>query len=625
MPDSPSRSFPWTTLRTVVFFVLFLGWVWLRVDVSLIYEAHRSFPPFLTGVGFFRDFLTYPGGLVAYVSALLSQAYCSAWAGALVVTVVAAGMTLATDVVVRAMGGERARVVAFAPAVVMLVAVTMYVGQLSATLGPTLAMACAALYVGLRNRQEVARIGAFLVLSPALYYAAGGPFLMFAVVVVLFELLAGKSRLAALVVVLASATVPHAIGTYLLALPAKETYLQGLPLPGGTERGPWQVVLVLDVLLVLAGPVAALVGRVVTRLERRRCANLGNPPKRRWSAGAGALLLWGIALGAAALAYSPASTAAMRLATAAREGRWEQVLREARRLPLERSDPVVRHHVNRALYETGRLASDMFAYPQGPDSLTIDLDLGRTPEEQGALMQRRNDLFFQLGDLELQLGLVNEVEHEAHEALSVHGPHALVLKQLALVNLVKGQPEAARVFLNALSRDLVERRWAQAMLKALDDGSVERQPLVRQVRAVMLTEDDPRLDTAFEARCLALLKRNPHNRMAFEYLMAYYLMTGQLEPFARNLHRLRDFGYATMPRAYEEAVLAYEADTSKHADRAGFAVSDQTLQEFAGFCQEMAAAARAGDVALAAKPLAARYGNTFFYYHAFGQSGVGER
>ena len=62
-----------------VFFVLFFLYVWQYLDPRVLYYADRvsprpgylmSFPVFSMGMGFFRDFLSYPGGLSEYASAL---------------------------------------------------------------------------------------------------------------------------------------------------------------------------------------------------------------------------------------------------------------------------------------------------------------------------------------------------------------------------------------------------------------------------------------------------------------------------------------------------------------------------------------------------------------------------
>ena len=64
-----------------------------------------------------------------------------------------------------------------------------------------------------------------------------------------------------------------------------------------------------------------------------------------------------------------------------------------------------------------------------------------------------------------------------------------------------------------------------------------------------------------ESLLLRLLKRNRHNRMAFEYLMAHYLLTDKLEKLVANLYRFGDFDYPQLPRHCQEALIIYQETT----------------------------------------------------------------
>lgn len=45
-------------------------------------------------------------------------------------------------------------------------------------------------------------------------------------------------------------------------------------------------------------------------------------------------------------------------------------------------------------------------------------------------------------------------------------------------------------------------------------------------------------------------------RMTFEYLMAHYLLNGELDKFIENLHYLDDFGYERISRHCQEGIGA---------------------------------------------------------------------
>ncbi len=62
----------------------------------------------------------------------------------------------------------------------------------------------------------------------------------------------------------------------------------------------------------------------------------------------------------------------------------------------------------------------------------------------------------------------------------------------------------------------------------------------------------------------ALVSQRPgENRMAFEYLTAWYLLKGQLPKVVQQIERLDEFGYAEIPPLWQEAILIYAYGTGK--------------------------------------------------------------
>jgi tetratricopeptide (TPR) repeat protein len=328
-----------------------------------------------------------------------------------------------------------------------------------------------------------------------------------------------------------------------------------------------------------------------------------------------------VATGAVVLTtYDAPIRRALHVDHLARHGQWKAVLTEASRLPAEFRSGVALQLVNRAFYELGRMPYEMFSFTQSPESLLVDMDRKPTVEEEGRFMRQRSQLWFQIGALDLRLGMINEAEHEAHETLASWGEQPSVLRQLAICNTVKRQPEAAKVFLRALSHDLHYGREARDLLRRLEaDPELSDDPEIAHLRSIMLEEDERAAFRDIGIRCERLLERNPRNRMAFEYLMAAHLLRKDLDQFTAELHRLDDFDYPNIPRHYEEAILIYEMDPSRRADRAGRAISDETLQRYGDFTRVLAGARRSGLRSEAAeRALVDGFGDTYFYYWFFG-------
>ena len=234
----------------------------------------------------------------------------------------------------------------------------------------------------------------------------------------------------------------------------------------------------------------------------------------RWTAGTALLLTTAAVAGSYALDRELKT--ALEIDYCAEHRLWTDVLTKARNVPLRLYSPCVNHDVNLALYHTGRLPYDMFAYPQMHLPLLTYQSVPRA-----GLMRKPFDLL-------LELGRVNEAEHVALEMLE-ESPCGGTLKRLALVKLIKGQTAAAGVVLQVLRDDVVWGRWAEEYLhRVAADPTLADDDEIQQTRRLMIVEDDTPLTgkpgaggaTALPALLEKLLERNSGNRMAVEYLMA---------------------------------------------------------------------------------------------------------
>jgi hypothetical protein len=114
-----------------------------------------------------------------------------------------------------------------------------------------------------------------------------------------------------------------------------------------------------------------------------------------------------------------------------------------------------------------------------------------------------------------------------------------------------------------------------------------------------------------------LLEKNKHNRMAFEYLMAFLLLTGQHTAVAHSIGYLDNFNYpqGRIPRHLEEAVLLYMAMTNKKADLHGRQINTVTTRRFQKFMQLFQR--HKLDLQTAAKTLEEEFVDTYYYFYFF--------
>ncbi len=289
--------------------------------------------------------------------------------------------------------------------------------------------------------------------------------------------------------------------------------------------------------------------------------------------------------------------------------RWAEALKAADRLPAGWYNVRCHRNTMLALYHTGRLGDEMFRYPQMPGT-----DLYFTPREY-----RDPGSSYQESRLFLELGEVNHAELCAYEAFADLGEQPAVLRQLAMINAVKGRMETACVFWKALEKHPLYQRTARGMLDCLEaDPGLDDDPLVRTLRANMLDKDHQRAGINLEESLRALLKKNPQNRLAFELLMAYYLAARRPDAVAANLWRFRDLSYPRIPRHYQEAMIVDAEKTGRPlADVAEFDPElRRQYREFQRMCRTAP-----GPHAAAAAALAAGLGDSYFFYFTFSVSG----
>jgi hypothetical protein len=623
-----------------LFFALFFFILWLKIDLRLVYSAGAisNFPVFYKGSAFFRQSLVLPGGLVSYVSAFLSQFFFFSWAGALVVTMQAWSSCVCSGYVLSRTKTPGARWLRFVPPALVLITYTRYDYHFPTTMAFLVSLATACLYVRALpasgtgaevptgHRKHWLGPPVYVLLSAITYGAAGGAYWLFAVLCVLYESLVRRHWRYGLLYVLLAPAVAYVEGVMVYGASALDAYTYLLPISWETNgwtarRGMIEAVDTLYLFLPIAISLLHGVRSVVNRMARRR-RHTAAGAVRRPSRGvrlvrrvqavpaicrvAGALLVL-VAVGAASFGLHDAEQKTLlSIHYHACRRMWPEVLSAAEDHPT--GDLTTVNAVDRALYHTNRLAHDMFSYPQQPEALLVT-------------GQRRVMSYWHKFDTLIDLGLMNQAEKNLTECMEVYGEHPFILERLALVNLAKSRPGAARVYLGALSKTLFHSRWADDCLERLDtDPNLTTDPEIVRLRATRLDRDSTAAFFDQETMLRALLESNRQNRMAFEYLMAWYLLHRQLGGVLEWVERLGDFDYSTVPRLYQEALLIYAYGTGKPLRLPGFSLDPEGRQRIEAFSRIFNRYGR--DKRRALPELAGDYGDSYFFYHIYGFSAL---
>ncbi len=284
-------------------------------------------------------------------------------------------------------------------------------------------------------------------------------------------------------------------------------------------------------------------------------------------------------------------------------------------------DGFPKHHSNtqlmissalyRALFHTGLLGSDMLSFPQVCDP------------EPLILKESAFTVYFPawvLGaEVGVDLGLSLFAEKVCGEAMENMGPHPSLCLLRSQIQISRGNETCAETYLNKVKNLPGYGTMAGSLLRTLqrresfpDTGTIGR-------LKSSLEKDSLVLDHASPADLLqSTLKSNPKNKMAFEYLMAYYLLTRQLGNAAQNLYRLDDLGYAKIPPLYEQAFVIYQKtapDSARMVKLPRLPLSKTAFDDCDRFLHTLDAYSHYGEPQ---KAMRAEFGTSYYYLYTFG-------
>jgi len=631
-----SQDLKWL-LQGLIFFTFFYFYFWLYVDLRILYHGAgiiTNFPAFYKSWSFFSTFLSYPSGPLEYLSAFLSQLFYYSWAGALVITIQAWLLIVCMDYLLKATNLLRIRWLCFILPILLIALYNRYAYHFATTLAFSTAMIFTCLYLRLTSSHTkiFSHLGIFLSLSVILYYLAGGAFLLFAVVCIIYEVLFRLRWKIGLVYLLSAAVIPYVVGLLIFSVSIVDAFCNLLPfswkiLYYETRRRAVAVVYLLYLfppLILIVFGLGRLLRKRLNFIKSRTNKESTKKHRNKYTILSAKIFSWYrrapkfrliieslLILSMAALAFFLSQDDALKsrfeVDYYAYHKMWPELLASARRNP---TDPFIVHAVNRALYHTGRLGYEMFHWPQEPDYLFLT-----DPAYKWT--------YWQSADAYLEIGFINTAENALAECLEGLGERPMVLQRLALINMVKSNMDSARIYLNSLSKTLFYDNWAEHYLELLQtDPDLLSDKHIQKLRSLSLGKDYSTLSIPTQTMLSLLLEKNSQNKMAFEYLMAWYMLTKHLGNFVQNIDRLKDFGYSQLPIHYEEASLVYVASTGKKLRLSGYQASQtlrQRIEDFGRIVRSYGTDKRA-----AYGELASKYRDTYFFYCLYAPSGTKE-
>jgi hypothetical protein len=214
------------------------------------------------------------------------------------------------------------------------------------------------------------------------------------------------------------------------------------------------------------------------------------------------------------------------------------------------------------------------------------------------------------------MGQTNLAFRHIYDYMYAMGRTYGVLERIALCSMANENYDMAAKYLRMLERTLFHRDFARRYRTLLSDpAAVEREFGDVRERFPAIEHD---LRKQPITRFLMLLETKPDNRMAFDYLTAWFLLDKSersIATMASYIDQFREAGYSSLPVHCQEAMLLLERGEGEPLDLRGFAYDRAIRARVEQFFQDQS---RHGGRRDTSQRLQALYADTYLFYHYYG-------
>jgi hypothetical protein len=287
-----------------------------------------------------------------------------------------------------------------------------------------------------------------------------------------------------------------------------------------------------------------------------------------------------------------------------RKERWNDVIKFAEKKPPRNNLSLAM--LNLSLAKTEKMGDLMFNFEQnGIDGLFLPFK-----KEYVAPMIGSEILF--------QLGLINasqEYSFESTETTPNLGKMVRSVKRLAETNLINGNYEVAGKYLKLLKKTIFYRKWAKDTERYLyNENLINKHPVWGEKRQMMIKQDFFFKVQNMEPILNMLLRDDPQNKIAYQYLMAFYLINKDLRNFMNRIPMMNDLGYTRIPVSYQEAIMYVIGLTSKNPmENIPYKISEDTKLRMKAYAEIYTTNKNAQEL------LSRRFSGTYWYYFHYKQ------
>lgn len=280
-------------------------------------------------------------------------------------------------------------------------------------------------------------------------------------------------------------------------------------------------------------------------------------------------------------------------------GQWDEILNSKY---LRLNSYLIANYCNLALSHQGRLLDNLFAFPQqGVNTLMVQ---GEYAEMSIETFVASPHIFYQMGNI----AVARNKAFDASVAFQYGNP--TIAQMLAKTNIVYGDYPIAERYLNMLKKTWGYADWARRYEKFLyNDAAVEADPELGLKRKDLPRESPDIMSRGVYVDLLNILDGGTPDRAVFEYAVAFLLLSRDAEDTRKFVEKY----YATPVMATVPVLLQEALVEQNPADYClSYGVSQETIDRYKDF-QQMFLDVQSGDAAAEAM-FEQKFQNTYWYY-----------
>lgn len=524
------RRFKHTTSAIYIIFLILAYVFWaFPYRASLSYREQMQL--FLTTSGYFRQFLSWPGGPATYAGEFLTQFFNNYYIGAAIISLPLLLTLISTNRLCRIFAPSSSLSLTLSLSFLPVISLWLCLGEVSVTITLPLAITAAIAFC-LNLRGNKADYPLTIIGLSLLYWLIGPAFIISAALAIICHLTKSadiRDKAAFTIVTLATAAANIFIWSLFLTYPLSYQLIgRGYMLIPDTFA---------DLQLIVMA--ACIATPMLVLLLRKAKSSLP-------------VIISAAAIVAAAViaypaCYDKATYKLINYDYYVRTNNWQGLLdyasKNAPDLPLSVSA------TNLALGMTGQLDSQAFRFFQnGPEGLV-------------PVFTKETLSSFTTGEILFQLGMINDAQRfyfEGMEAIPNYNKSSRAVRRLAETAMIRGDRKVAEKYLNLLSHTTFYKKWARRNLELMKTpGGIDNHPLYGALKRHAPDNDYLYSEGELDKSIGQMYLKDPTNALAKQYLIVYPLLERNLDKFMQYMQVIVDSDPTYNPPLAGQAAAFY--------------------------------------------------------------------